>query len=102
MIKSYDPYKIGRWYRFFIESDGESIFLTESDIEDAVVSGTRIKLGEDFHVIDVKYDITSIAGGSAAGVQNSTYIYADGTQAVNIPAKDLFTSAYVYVFGHYE
>lgn len=102
MDRSYDPYNKGRWYRFFIESDGDIIKLTESDIAGAVVSGTRIKTVDNFHITDVKYDITSVEGGTASGIQNTVYIYADGIQAFNIPAKDQFTSAYIYVFGHYE
>ena len=102
-VRGYDPYgKAGRWYKFFIESDGSDITLTESDLEDATISGTRIKLGDDFHAIDVKEDIHSITGGTAGAVAGGIYIYADGQQAVNIPAKDQFDYATVYVFGYTE
>lgn len=102
MTKGYNPYAKGRWYRFFIESNGEAITLVESDIEDAVVSGTRIKMPVGFHCMEEIYDISAVPGGTAAGMQHSTYIYADGCQAVNIPAKDLFDWAYVYVFGYFD
>jgi len=101
MVKGYDPYTKGRWYRFFIESDGNTITMPEKDIAGAAVNGTRIKFDADFTVIDVKYDIHSVSGGAASGIANTVYIYADGKQAVNIPTKDQFDYAYIYVFGYY-
>ena len=100
-IKGYNPYSQGRWYRLFIESDGSDITLTESDLEDAAVSGTRIKLGEDFHALDVVADVHSTAG-TAGAVAGGIYIYADGQQAVNTPAKDQFDYATIYVFGYFD
>ena len=98
----YKPYSKGRWYRFFIESDGESYTLTKSDLEDATISGSRLKTVEGFHVLDVIEDIHSVESGASGSVQWSTYIYADGIQAVNIPAKSNFDYATVYIFGYID
>lgn len=99
-IKNYNPYSKGRWYRLFIESDGTTSKITESDITDAAISGTYIKFPSGFHVLDTIYDITTNTEGTASSVQNGVRIYNDGKQAIAIPAVDVYTSAYIYIFGY--
>lgn len=97
----YNPYSRGRWYRAFIEADGTSYTLTSCDITDAVINGSRVKLPDGFHIVDIKYDIHSTIGTGGA-LAHATYIYADGTQAINLPGKDQFDYAYIYIFGYID
>ena len=99
--QSYDPYSYGRWYKFFVESDGTASSITTSDIEGAEISGTYIKTVAGFHILDTIYDITAETGGTASQVQKGVKIYNDGIQAFAIPAVDVYTSATIYVFGYF-
>lgn len=101
MTRGYDPYAKGRWYRFFIESDGSAITLTQSDLEDAVIASGRLKMPKGLHVVDAKYDIHTEAGGSNT-FNHITYYAADGAQGVAVPGATAFDYGYVYIFGYFE
>lgn len=96
---AYDPLSHGRWYRFFVES-GEEVTITQGDLT-VQISGQYMKLPENFHIIDTKYDINSVSGGEAASIVTGCRIYADGRQAVALPARDNFDFAYIFVFGYF-
>ena len=97
----YNPYSKGRWYRFFVESDGSAITITEKDLE-GQISANYLQMPKDFHVIDTKYDVHTVAGGSAGNMQYVLRIYNDSSQAVELPAVDHFDYAYIYVFGYFS
>ena len=97
----YNPYNKGRWYRFFIESDGSDITITEADL--TVQHSTQyMQLPENFHVLDTVYDINTVSGGTAANMSFVLRTYADGRQGVILPAKDNFDYGYIYVFGYFN
>ena len=97
----YNPYSKGRWYRFFVESNGSAITITEKDLE-AQISASYLQMPKDFHVIDTKYDVHTVAGGSAENMQYVLRIYNDNSQAVALPTVDHFDYAYIYVFGYFS
>jgi len=96
------PYDIsnGRWYRVFLESDGNSIFVTETDIE-VDLSCTGIKLPKDFHVLTTMHDINSVEHSSTITMMQDLYGYPDGSQGVYKPIANAFDWAYVYIFGYF-
>ncbi|MBQ0139411.1 MAG: hypothetical protein KBT36_08950 [Kurthia sp.] len=100
-MKGYNPYNKGRWYRIFIESDGNDITITESDLNCEISAG-YMKMPKGFHIIDEMMDIHSIEGGTAANIGFINRIYADGIQATDLPPVKNFDYAYVYVFGYIE
>lgn len=93
-----NPYARGRWYQLFIESDGSKYVKGDCDIE-IEISSTYATLPPGFHVVDVIADVTSNAA-TAANYSWLTRFNADGTQAIILPPKANFTSAYIYVFGY--
>ena len=96
----YNPYAKGRWFRVFIESDGNTPTITDSDIP--VENSTQyIKFPKDFHVIDVKYDVNSTAGETVANMDVATRYYNDNAQAVSLPPVAHYDYMYLYVFGYY-
>lgn len=102
MAEAYRPYAQGRYYKFEITSNGSALTLRSSDIAGAAISGTRLKFTAGFHAMDAVYDINSVTGGTAGAVARAIYIYADGIQAINLPGKDQFDKATIYVFGKFE
>lgn len=91
----YNPLIKGRWYRFFIESDGSNVVLTESDMKDATVTNTAIHIPNNYKVKDVVYDI-AVNGGA------STSLYIKSLSSgwnISIPDKAGFTDGYVYVYA---
>ena len=97
----YNPYSKGRWYRFFVESNGSAINITEKDLE-VQNSSSYLQMPEDFHVIDAKYDVHTVAGGTVGNMQQVLRVYNDGRQAISLPAVDHFDYAYIYVFGYFS
>lgn len=97
----YDPYSNGRWYRVFIESNGTAYNITETDL-DVTVAGTILKMPENFHVMDVKYDMNTISTGSAQSQTLQIYSASDGHQGINLPKVASFDYGYIYIFGHFN
>ena len=100
-MKNYNPFCRGRWYRFFIESDGSTISITDSDLE-VNHSSQYIQMPKGFHVIDTKYDIHTVEGSSAANMSYVLRTYNDGSQGIIMPGKDAFDYGYVYAFGYFN
>lgn len=97
------PYDLqGRWYKLFIESDGSTLKLTTSDIEDVDISGTGIKFPIGFHVVDSVYDIHSVPHTGLATMAPDLYGYADGSQGIYKPLAHAFDYANIYVYGYFE
>lgn len=97
----YNPYAKGRWYRVFIESDGTTPTLTEDDLGCAL-SNAYLQMPEDFHVVDVKYDIHSVTTAEVKTNNMAIRLYADGKQAITIAPVTNYDWQYVYVFGYFD
>lgn len=94
------PYQsTGRWYQFFIESNGSELVLTTSDIEDVEIISNDLYLPEGFHIVDIKIDIHSVDGN---GVVTHQTILRDGRQCINLPTPAVFDDVRVYIFGYSE
>lgn len=93
----YNPYSVGRWYRFFIKSTGTACNLTTSDIEGATIENNMLVLPVGYRVIDVVTDINSIASPSddTAGYK---VITGDGKQGYFLPNTETFDYCFIYVF----
>lgn len=89
----------GRWYRAFIESDGNEYKLTNCDLKGCMVRGTHLALPVGFHVLNVLYDIT-FEDGASVDLDTHVKCYANGRQAFNMPDKTTFTDMYVYFYGY--
>lgn len=89
----------GRWYRFFIESDGTKGKLTESPMKNAALTSNILKCDPNFHIVDTKLDVHFIASYT---LTFTLRYYADGSQGIPVPAAANFDYAYVYVFGYYD
>lgn len=97
-----DPrYNKGRWYRIFVESDGNNYTLHKNQIA-TEFSANHLKLKEGFHVVNYGYDYTFTSTGNAIPIDDGLYLYADGTVALNVAKANAFSSAYLYVFGYFE
>lgn len=90
----------GRWYRAFVESDGNSYTLTNTDLTGTDVNGNYLEAPEHFHVVDVKYDINSVSGGTSNTI-GGTRIFTTGKQGAALPGKDCFDFCTVYIFGYF-
>ena len=90
----------GRWYRFFIESDGENYHLTKSPLEGSDISSNYLRLPIGYHIIDAKGDAHSIGEGTATNAVFTTKLFTNGQQGVLLPNKNTFSHAYVWVFAY--
>lgn len=94
----------GRWYHFFVESDGTNYTLTTKDIATAAIDATdkTIVMPKKFQVVDYNINIHNDAG-SDVWYQKRTRLYAsDHKIGVEIPAVTSFDYLDVYVFGYFE
>lgn len=96
----YTPYDKGRWYRFFIESDGAAHTLVESDIDDVEISANYLMLPNGFHIVDFHTDINSPDGGTMAQLPDAKRRLANGQQGVLIPTAANYDWCYIWVFGY--
>lgn len=94
----YKPYSVGRWHRFFIESDGVTITLTNSDISDAVIENNAILLPVGYRVMDVVTDINSIENSVGDTSQGNKIITSDGRQGYTLPDASTFDYSFIYLF----
>lgn len=99
--KNTNPYHIeGRWYRFFVESDGTAYTLTSSDIPDVELDGNFITLPVNCHVLDIKHDVHTVIG-HAQTVTNRIRFNADATQSIPLPNPNVLDYAYIFAFCHF-
>lgn len=89
----------GRWYHFFIESDGEGYNLTTADISDAEIKTSYIFLPLGYHIVDMKYDVHSIASASS-NITMMLRFDGDGRQGITLPPKAQFDYADFWIFAH--
>lgn len=100
--KKCPAYSKGRWYEFFIESDGGNYKLTTKDLEDAYITGTNIAMPQNFHIVDFLTDINPIDMASASNYNDTLHFFADSRQGVVLPAVGKFDWMRVYVFGYFS
>lgn len=93
--------KKGRWYEFFVESNGTEISLTRSSLEGADIATTYLNFPTGFHVVDFVIDNDSDAT-SATDYSKNKRLLTSNRQGIKFPAAGNFTYAYVYVFGYFE
>lgn len=101
MIFMYNPYAVGRWHRFFIESNGTNNVLTGSDMKDVTLElgGNVLTLPAGYRIIDTKFDINSIENQASMTQLMGTSILADGRQCVMLPQANIFDHMFLYVFA---
>lgn len=95
----YNPYSVGRWYRFFVESSDSKIVITKSDIEGAVIENNALVLPDGYRVLDVVTDINSIASDSGDTTHGYKIITGDGRQGYFLPYTESFDYGFIYVFA---
>lgn len=91
----------GRYYTFFIESDGSAYTLTQADLAGATISSSVLVLPEEYQIVDAKVDVHS--DGIATAVSSNVgciSILASGKQGVSLPKVAAFDYMYVSVFAH--
>lgn len=99
--KNANPYNIdGRWYKFFVESDGVNYKLTTSDIPEAVLDGNFITLPVNCHVLNINHDVHTVAG-HAQTVANRIRFNADASQSIPLPNANVLDYANIYAFCHF-
>lgn len=91
----------GRWYRAFLETDGNAYTLTKTDLTGTDLNGNYLEAPENFHVVDIKYDVHSVSGGTSNTV-GGLRIFTNGNQGVPLPGKDSFDYCTIYIFGYFD
>lgn len=101
MIGEYNPHRTGRWYKFFIESDGVNFSLTTSDIEDAEIDSDNALLVLPLGYQAAEAKIFCLSDGLAVGSTGigAVSIVAGGQQAIQLPLVTDFEDATIYVFA---
>lgn len=89
----------GRWYRFFVESNGSSVTLSEKDNIDASIVNNKLILPKDFTVAACFNELHCI---EAAEANVCRIVYdTDGLTKVELPAKN-FDHGYIYIRGFFS
>lgn len=89
----------GRWFHFFVESNGTDYTLTTSDITGAAIDGSYLKLPANYHIIDYACDI-DVDTSAAATFEKGIRLYADGKQAIVLPGKANIDWVDIQVFAY--
>lgn len=97
----YNPYEKGRWYRTFLESDGTTLKITDSDL-DVSIQGNYLKFPKDFHILDTKYDMNSITHSGNAVITIDVMSFPDGAQGIAKPLATAIDYGYIYTFGYFN
>ena len=90
----------GRWYHFFIESDGSNYTLTNSDLTDTIISSSALKFPKGFIPVDNKMAVHNTAV-SAETLSLSLKIFTNEQQGIAIPKAQSFDYMDVWVFGYF-
>lgn len=93
------PFTKGRWYRFFVESDGTTVTLSEKDNIDASIENNKLILPKDFTVAACFNELHCIEAAEASVCR---IVYdTDGLTKVELPAKN-FDHGYIYIRGFFS
>lgn len=93
------PFTRGRWYRFFVESDGTTVTLSEKDNIDASLENNKLILPKDFTVAAC-FNELHVIESAEANVCRIVYD-TDGLTKVELPAKN-FDHGYIYIRGFFS
>lgn len=93
------PFTKGRWYRFFVESDGTIVTLSEKDNLDASIENNKLILPKDFTVAACFNELHTIEA-EEANVCRLVYD-TDGLTKVELPTKN-FDHGYIYIRGFFS
>lgn len=93
------PFTKGRWYRFFVESDGTTVTLNEKNNLDASIENNKLILPKDFTVAACFTELHTIEA-EEANVCRIVYD-TDGLTKVELPAKN-FDHGYIYIRGFFS
>lgn len=99
MLKKSDfPYfNKGRWYQIRIHSSGKKSGIIESQI-DAVIKTDVVFLPEEFHILDMKMDVTFKKKNSDAFAPAITG--NEKTQGFLIPGPESYEDIVAWVYGY--
>ena len=89
----------GRWYRFFVESDGTTVTLSKKDNIDASIVNNKLILPKYFTVAACFNELHCIEA-EEANVCRIVYD-TDGLTKVELPAKN-FDYGYIYIRGFFS
>lgn len=95
----------GRWYRIFVESDGTTLTVTESDIDGVTFGGDNasVLIPEGFIPMFCMEDFNYTTAVGAARNMGSIATRTSATQYyITMPRVDMFDWGYIYVFGYYN
>ena len=94
----YNPYSVGRWYRFHIESRDDNIIIKKSDIPNAKIQSNMLVLPIGYRVLYVVRDINS---KPSDGIKSFgyNYIFRNGEQGFQLPTHEKFDYCYIYIFA---
>ena len=94
----YNPFSKGRWYRFFIESNGNANILVESDIDGTVIDN-------NFLILPSRYKILSVVPNINFDISSSTIdtlsymVINKGRMAFKLPLKNSIYNMELYIFA---
>lgn len=90
----------GRWYHFFIESDGTAATITTKDLEDVSIVSSTLRLPQGFIPVDFKIGIHCTASNTST-FSTGIKLFANEQQGIAIPGVAVFDYADLWVFGYY-
>lgn len=93
------PFTRGRWYRFFVESDGTTATLTGKDDIDASIIDNNLVLPKGFTLATCFNELHTIEANEA-NVCRILYD-TDGLTKVELPIKN-FDHGYIYIRGFFN
>ena len=105
----YNPFSKGRWYRFVIESDGNNVTLTESDIVGTVIKslGEPVAVSQNIVTLPVGYRALSAVSDinfNASSLSATTFCVlgadSEGKQNCVIPPAAMFSNMELYIFAY--
>ena len=94
--RNYLPYMSkGRWYEFFVESDGTNYKLTKADLNDCKISNNSLILPKDFHILTFTQDIHAIGDST---FMPELPLFSDNTQGFVLPDATSFDYMTIYLY----
>lgn len=100
-MTQYNPLSYGRWYKFFIESDGTDYTLTSYDLTSSIVTG-KLKLPKDMIICDISVQAHLVKDGTGSTAIGDQYGVdsTDGSPLITLPTVDDFDYCTVFVFAY--
>lgn len=93
----------GRWYKVFLEKDGDKIKYTSGDIgSQSSLIGNVFCLSHPFHTLDVHYDIHLEELSSDVWFEERKRLYGNGMTGIELPSIAHWDYLTLYIFGYYD